>query len=76
MNLSLIHDELKEMKMPSTTKAEARKFAKQNANTAKQCREHMKSLGLDTNSDQYKMLEADAKDFEARAADWRKYGNS
>jgi hypothetical protein len=62
------------MKMPSTTKAEARKIARQNKNTAKQCREHMK--GLDPNSDQYKMLEKDAKDFEERAADWLKYANS
>lgn len=62
------------MKMPSTTKTEARKIARQNKNTAKQCRELMKDL--DPNSDQYKMLEKDAKDFEERAADWLRYANS
>lgn len=60
--------------MASTTKAEARKIARQNKNTAKQCREHMK--GLDKDSEQYKMLEKDAKDFEERASDWLKYANS
>lgn len=60
--------------MPSTTKSEARKIARQNKNTAKQCREHMK--GLDPHSAQYQIFEKDAKEFEERAADWLKYANS
>jgi hypothetical protein len=62
------------MKMPSTTKTEARKFAKQNKNTAKQIREHMK--GHDQTSPEYAQMEKESLDFEARAADWLKYGNS
>ena len=60
--------------MPSTTKTEARKFARQNKNTAKQIREHMK--GKDKNSPEYAQMEKEALDFEERAKSWSEYGNS